>query len=130
MRGSLRFALTVLSLVVLVAVAGCAGTSRTPAALVGRWKGGSHTNGPWCYEFAADGTYRAWPARVSRHSTCACAPSSVPQDPCSDPGPINEGTVVVVGAQITFSNGGAPVTMTWSTADRELVLDGQRYVRI
>ena len=111
-RGSPRFALTVVSLIVLVAVAiaGCAGTGRTPAALVGRWKGGSHSNGPWYYEFSVDGGYRTWPQRSS--------------------GTLNEGTVVVVDDRITFSNGGAPVTMTWSTTDGELVLDGQRYVRV
>jgi len=50
----------------LVAVfVGCASASRgaVAAALVGRWKGGSHSNGQWFYEFSADGRYRTWPER-------------------------------------------------------------------
>ena len=100
-------------IVVLVGVtfAGCAGAGRTalPAALVGRWKGGTHSNGPWFYDFSADGGYRTWPER--------------------SPDAINIGTAFVAGDAITFSNGGAPVTVTWSTANGQLLLDGQRYER-
>jgi hypothetical protein len=77
--------------------------------LIGRWRGGSHRNGPWFYELAADGEYRTWPER--------------------GPAPVNTGTVFVAGSSITFSNGGAPVTATWSMDDGVLVLDGQRYLR-
>lgn len=92
------------------AFAACAstGSGAVPAALVGRWKGGAHINGPWVYEFSADGTYRTWPE--------------------SSPGTMNTGTVLVAGRDITFSNGGAPVTATWSLSDGLLVLDGQTYV--
>jgi len=101
----------------LVAVfVGCASASRgaVPAALVGRWKGGSHSNGQWFYEFSADGRYRTWPER--------------------NPDTVNTGTVVVAGGDspgggaITFSNGGAPVTSTWSLSNGSLLLDGQTYV--
>ena len=91
--------------------AGCTGIRRAavPGALVGLWKGGSHGNGPWFYEFSADGGYRTWPER--------------------DPRTINDGSFVVDDTTITFSNGGAPVTSTWSLAAGTLVLDGQRYRR-
>jgi hypothetical protein len=98
--------------VALVAVlVGFASTVRAgvPAGLVGRWKGGSHSNGPWYYAFSSDGEYRAWPVR--------------------SPGTVNTGTVFVAGHAITFSNGGAPVTMTWSLSGGTLVLDGDTYVR-
>jgi hypothetical protein len=98
--------------VALVAVAGsCATTGRTPVPtpLVGRWVGGAHGNGPWIYEFAPDGGYRAWPA--------------------ADPAALNTGTVTVDDDTVTFSNGGAPVTVPWRLAGRTLVLDGQRYAR-
>jgi hypothetical protein len=110
MRGVPRFVVCVLvAALAAVLLAGCASTSRIPAALVGRWKGGTHTNGPWFYEFDADGGYKAWPER--------------------SPQVVNEGTVFVVGSQITFSNGWAPVTERWSVSDTQLLLDGQRYRR-
>ena len=113
MRGVPRSVVSVVLVVVLVvgALAGCASAGRTavPAALVGRWKGGTHSNGPWFYDLSADGEYRTWPER--------------------DPETINTGTVLVAGNAITFSNGGAPVTATWSTANGQLLLDGQRYER-
>ncbi|MDT7579921.1 MAG: hypothetical protein QOK35_1185 [Pseudonocardiales bacterium] len=100
------------------AFAACASTDRgaVPAALVGRWKGGAHINGPWVYEFSADGGYRTWPE--------------------GSPSTMNTGTVVVAGGDspspgsgdITFSNGGAPITATWSLSNGLLVLDGQTYV--
>lgn len=92
--------------------AGCASIRRAavPAALVGLWRGGAHGNGPWFYEFSADGGYRTWPER--------------------DRGTVNAGTVAVDGADITFSNGGAPVTASWSVSDGVLLLDDQRYVRV
>jgi hypothetical protein len=91
--------------------AGRASTHRPPVppALVGVWKGGSHSNGPWYYEFSADGGYRARPAE--------------------GPGAETAGTVEVEGASITFSNGGAPVTSTWSVSNGLLLLDGQTYAR-
>jgi hypothetical protein len=105
--------------VALIAVfVGCASTARgaVPAALVGRWKGGSHSNGQWFYEFSADAGYRTWPER--------------------SPAAVNAGTVVIAGGDslspgggsITFSNGGAPVTSTWSLSNGVLLLDGQTYV--
>jgi hypothetical protein len=102
------------TLVVALAVAaftGCVSTddARVPAALVGRWNGGSHSNGDWNYEFSADGGYRAWPA--------------------ASPSTVNTGTVVVDDTTITFSNGGAPVTSTWSLSNGLLVLGGSDYVR-
>ena len=81
-----------------------------PAALVGVWKGGSHSNGPWCYAFSADGGYRTWPVR--------------------SPDAANTGTIFIAGPAITFSNGGAPITATWSLADGRLVLDGEEYLRV
>jgi hypothetical protein len=49
---------------------------------------------------------------------------------------VNAGTVVIAGGDslspaggtITFSNGGAPVTATWSLSNGLLLLDGQTYV--
>jgi hypothetical protein len=112
MRGVPRLLVGVVLVLAIVGAtfAGCASTDRgaVPAALVGRWKGGSHGNGPWFYEFSPDGAYRTWPER--------------------DPGTINTGTVMVAGSAITFSNGGAPITVTWSLSDGLLVLDGQTYV--
>lgn len=121
MRGIPRLVVSAVLVLALAAAtfAGCTGTRRAsvPAALVGVWKGGSHSNGPWYYEFAADGGYRAWPE--------------------SGPGVATVGTVAVDGGDslppgggaITFSNGGAPVTSTWSLSNGVLLLDGQRYVR-
>lgn len=102
---------TVVVATVAALVTGCAGPHPTtvPAALVGRWKGGSHGNGPWYYEFSDGGDYRVWPER--------------------DPGAVNTGTVEVDDTTITFSNGGAPVTSNWSLADDRLLLDGAGYVR-
>ena len=98
--------------VITVALAACGGPGRgpVPGALVGLWRGGAHSNGAWCYEFSADGAYRAWPEGA--------------------PDAVNEGTVVVDDATITFSNGGVPVTSTWSLANGVLLLDGQRYGRV
>jgi len=108
-----RFLVSAVLVVALVGAtfAGCASTGRTavPAALVGRWKGGSHSNGPWFYEFSADGGYRTWPE--------------------GSPDTTNEGTVFVAGTAITFSNGGAPITATWSLANGLLLLDQQSYMR-
>ena len=113
MRRMPRLVVCVVLVLALVGAtfAGCAGTMRAavPAALVGLWKGGSHGNGPWFYEFSPDGNYRTWPER--------------------DPRTINAGTVVVDDTTITFSNGGAPVTSTWQLAGGRLVLDGQSYLR-
>ena len=92
----------------VVGLVGCAGAA-LPAGLVGRWRGGMHSNGPWYYEFSADGHYRTWPAR--------------------SPGAQNTGTVAADGDTLTFSNAGAPVSATWSLAGDVLVLDGGRYVR-
>jgi hypothetical protein len=39
------------------------------------------------------------------------------------------GSVVVDDASITFSNGGAPVTATWSLFNGLLLIDGAGYVR-
>jgi hypothetical protein len=100
--------LGVLVVALLAVLISCAGPGRTPAALVGRWKGGTHTNGPWFYEFSADGGYRTWPEQG---------------------GPVNSGMILVAGNDLTFSNGGAPITVHWSTADGQLLLDGDRYVR-
>ena len=107
--GALAVAVAVATVAALVT--GCAGTHRTtvPPALVGRWKGGSHGNGPWYYEFSDGGDYRVWPER--------------------DPGAVNTGTVEVDDTTMTFSNGGAPVTSSWSLADDRLLLDGAGYVR-
>jgi hypothetical protein len=80
-----------------------------PAALVGVWHGGAHSNGHWYYAFSVDGRYRAWPE--------------------GDPGTVNTGRVAVDGTTVTFSNGGVPVTATWSSAQGRLVLDGDGYVR-
>jgi hypothetical protein len=114
MRGVFRLLVGVGLVLAIVGAtfAGCASTDRgaVPAALVGRWKGGAHGNGPWFYEFSADGAYRTWPER--------------------DPGTINTGTVMVAGSAITFSNGGAPITATWSVSDGLLLLDGQSYARL
>ena len=97
--------------VVTTALAGCAGAGRgvVPAGLVGVWRGGAHSNGSWCYQFSADGTYRAWPER--------------------SPGTMNAGTAVVDDTTIWFSNGGAPVRFTWTVSDGVLLLDGKRFVR-
>ncbi len=97
--------------VVTAALAGCAGDGRgvVPAGLVGVWRGGAHSNGSWCYQFSADGTYRAWPER--------------------SPGTMNAGTVIVDHTTIWFSNGGAPVRSTWTVSDGVLLLDGKRFVR-
>jgi hypothetical protein len=102
------------TLVVALAAAAftaCASSDRgpVPPTLVGVWHGGSHSNGDWYYEFSADGRYRAWPAR--------------------SPGTVNTGTVVVTATTMTFSNGGVPVTSTWSVSDGLLVLDGTVYER-
>ena len=113
MRGMPRIVVCAVLVLTLVGAtfAGCTGIRRAalPAALVGLWRGGAHGNGPWFYEFSADGGYRTWPER--------------------DPGTINGGTVAVDGTAITFSNGGAPVTTSWSVSNGVLLLDGQRYVR-
>ena len=110
----------VVAALVGAALHGSAATYRAvPAALVGTWKGGAHSNGPWCYAFSADGTYRAWPARVASSS----------QDPRSSPDAASTGTVFIAGPAITFSNGGAPITATWSLSGGRLVLDGQEYLR-
>jgi hypothetical protein len=113
MRGMPRLVVCAVVALALVGAtfAGCTSTRRAavPAALVGVWKGGSHGNGPWFYEFSADGGYRTWPER--------------------DPATVNRGTVDVDGADITFSNGGAPVTSTWSLSNGVLLLDGQTYAR-
>ena len=102
---------TVVVATVVALVTGCAGPHPTtvPPALVGRWKGGSHGNGPWYAEFSAAGDYRVWPAR--------------------SPGAVNTGTVEVDDTTMTFSNGGAPVTSSWSLAGDQLLLDGAGYVR-
>jgi hypothetical protein len=93
------------------AFTGCASTDRStvPPALIGRWLGGSHGNGQWYYEFAHDGGYRAWPA--------------------GSPDTVNVGSVVVDDDSITFSNGGAPITATWSLSNGLLLIDGDGYVR-
>ena len=97
--------------VVLASAPACTSPDRglVPPELVGVWQGGAHTNGPWCFEFATDGTYRAWPQRA--------------------PGAMNAGTVVVDGTTMLLSNGGAPIRATWSLANGVLLLDGQIYVR-
>ena len=99
--------------IVLVAsaAASCTRNDRTlvPPVLAGRWTGGAHSNGPWVYEFTLDGRYRAWAA--------------------AGPAPANTGTVRVDAATVTFSNAGAPVTVTWSVRGDVLVLDGARYSR-
>ena len=106
-----RFAVGIVLVVALLTAtfAGRAQHPPVPAGLVGVWKGGSHSNGPWYYEFSADGGYRTWPVAA--------------------PGVPTTGTVVVDGSSITFSNGGAPVTATWSVSNGVLLLDGQRYAR-
>ena len=114
MRGVPRLLVGVVLVVALVgaAFAGFASSDRgaLPGVLVGRWKGGSHLNGPWVYDFSADGGYRTWPER--------------------SPGTMNTGTAVVAGSDITFSHGGAPITSTWSVSDGVLLLDGQSYARL
>jgi hypothetical protein len=85
------------------------GHTGVPVGLLGRWKGGAHSNGPWYYAFSADGEYRTWPVR--------------------GPGTVNAGTVFVAGRVLTFSNGGAPITATWSLSGGTLLLDGETYVR-
>lgn len=108
-----RWVVSGVLVVALVATAftGCTSADRgsTPPALVGRWKGGAHSNGEWFYEFSADGGYRSWPVR--------------------SPKAVNTGTVVVSGDTVTFSNGGAPVTATWRLVGDVLLLDGQSYAR-
>ena len=109
-----RFVVGVVLVLALVSAtfAGRVSTHRpspVPPALVGVWKGGSHSNGAWYYEFSVDGGYRARPAE--------------------GPGPETTGTVEVEGTSITFSNGGAPVTSTWSVSNGLLLLDGQTYAR-
>ena len=96
---------------VAVLVAACASSVRAavPAALVGLWKGGAHSNGLWYYEFSADGGYKTWPETT--------------------PGVVSTGTVAVDDTTIAFSNGGAPITARWSLSDDVLLLDEQRYVR-
>jgi hypothetical protein len=44
------------------------------------------------------------------------------------PATVNVGTVFVRGSQITLSNGGAAITVTWSLSHGRLVLDGQTYM--
>ena len=102
---------TFVAILVAATVTACASSVRAavPDALVGLWKGGAHSNGPWYYEFSADGGYRARPAE--------------------GPGAETTGTVEVEGTSITFSNGGAPVTSTWSVSNGLLLLDGQTYAR-
>lgn len=104
------------SVLVASALSGCmsAGRGVVPPDLVGAWRGEaapdrSPGNGSWCYEFASDGRYRAWPE--------------------SAPSAVNAGTVVVDHTTIWFSNGGAPVSSTWSLSDGVLLLDGKRFVR-
>jgi hypothetical protein len=102
---------TLVGALLTAAFTGWAGTAHRPVppALVGVWSGGSHSNGHWYYEFSADGSYRAWPEL--------------------GPGVVNTGRLVVDDTTITFSNGGAPVTVTWSSSEGRLVLDGDGYVR-
>ena len=85
-------------------------SSRVPAALIGRWNGGSNHTGHWYYEFYPDASYQAWPADDS--STVVLA-----------------GTFAVSGTTITFSNGGQPISSEWSVSDGLLYLDGFSYVR-
>jgi hypothetical protein len=94
---------------ILVAASASSVGASVPPALVGLWKGGSHSNGLWYYEFSADGDYRTWPE--------------------STPDVVNAGTVAVDDRTIAFSNGGAPITVKWSVSDDVLLLDEQRYVR-
>ena len=110
----LRLVVSGVLVVALVATAAASCTrsdarSLVPPVLAGGWQGGVHGNGPWYYEFTLDGRYRTWPVR---------RPESV-----------NAGTVRVDAATITFSNGGVPVTETWSLSHDVLVLDGSRYLR-
>lgn len=106
-----RALVVVLAGTAVLALPACLDADRgpVPPALIGVWQGGAHTNGDWCHEFSADGTYRTWPVRA--------------------PGAVNTGTVVVDRDTLLFSNGGAPVRLTWSLANGVLLLDGQIYVR-
>ena len=101
---------TLVAALAAASLTGWAGAAApVPAALVGVWHGGSHSNGSWYYEFSADGGYRAWPE--------------------GSPGAVNTGRVAVDDDTITFSNGGAPVTDVWAVSGRRLVLDGVAYSR-
>lgn len=106
-----RVLAVVLTGAVVLTAPACADLDRgaVPRELVGVWLGGDHGNGPWCYEFSADGTYRAWPQRA--------------------PGAMNSGTVVVDEAIIWFSNGGAPVRQSWSVSGDVLQLGAERFLR-
>ena len=106
---ALAVTVVVAAVFALVAACGSIHGKAVPPALVGRWKGGEHGNGPWYYEFSDHGDYRTWPERT--------------------PEAINTGTVEVDETTITFSNGGAPVTSSWLIADDRLLLDGAAYVR-
>jgi hypothetical protein len=85
-------------------------TPSVPSELVGRWNGGSNEKGHWYYEFYPDGTYRAWPAYQDNPAVAT-------------------GTIDVTPAQITFSNGGNPLTVMWYIADGILFMDDYSYVR-
>jgi hypothetical protein len=81
-----------------------------PAALTGRWNGGSNETGHWYYEFDSVGHYRAWPSYADNPEVIT-------------------GTVIVRPGTITFSNNGSPVTSRWSISGGLLYLDGFSYVR-
>ena len=102
---------TLVLALVTAALTGWAGAAQRPVPpeLVGVWHGGAHADRHWTYELSADGGYRAWPA--------------------ANPAAVSAGTVVVDGTTITFSNGGAPVSETWSAPGGRLVLDGDTYTR-
>jgi hypothetical protein len=83
--------------------------SSVPDELVGRWNGGSNDQGHWYYEFQSDGSYAAWPAYKDNPTVIT-------------------GTIEVTSRQITFSNGGNPVTVEWSIDGGILFMDGYSYV--
>jgi hypothetical protein len=97
---------TLVLALVTAAFTGWAGTAHrtVPPELVGAWHAAAA--GHWNYRLTADGHYRAW-----------------------SHGAVNTGTFTADGTTITFSNGGAPVTGSWSVGDGRLVLDGDAYVR-
>ena len=74
-----------------------------PQKLVGRWNGGSNAapEGHWYYTFYSNGQYQMYNAQKGTYS----------------------GTFIVNGSQITFSNGGSPLTVTWSITYDELLGD-------
>jgi hypothetical protein len=102
---------TLVLTLVAAALTGWAGAAQRPVPpeLVGVWHGGAHADRHWDYAFSADSSYRAWHV--------------------ANPAAASTGTVVVDGTTVTFSNGGAPVSETWSASGGRLVLDGDTYTR-